>query len=179
MDRDIHREWIDACSARILARRAALERTAHLWTVERDALVTGYETLTRTRSSDPTTVTFWRGVSDVHGIKPATLRDFPDVAVEPYGIEVGSDGFFPNGSIWRPGLFCEVRPEGAARLVSPPLTVRNTLRTRPTGACGHGAVLEGFGVALIGFPPRHAAGHIHARPTPFSGGQKGRAGGTW
>ena len=109
---DIHREWIEALMRNKPHRdRAALKRTQGLMNhATRDSLVTGYKALIPSLElPDP---------NDCHVLAAAivgrcdvivtqNLKDFPEEALEPYGIEtLHPDGFLSNHLALAPGPFC-------------------------------------------------------------------------
>ena len=152
---DIHREWIDALLRNESWRdRAALERTRNLMDRStRDSLITGYETLIPALDlpdPDDCHVLAAAIVGRCDGIITRNLRDFPDVAVEPYGIEVRHpDGFLSERLDLAPRTFCESVRRVRARLVSPPLTVEEYLAVLGRqGLAATAAVLEGYSQLL-------------------------------
>lgn len=89
---DIHREWIEALLANEPHRqRTALERTRDLMDAHtRDALVTGYEGLIPSLElPDPNDrrVLAAAIVGHCDVIVTMNLRDFPQIALDPFGIE--------------------------------------------------------------------------------------------
>ena len=132
---DIHREWIDALLRNEPHRdRTALERTRGLMDqATRDCLVTGYEALTSALilpDPDDRHVFAAAIVGRCDVIVTRNLRDFPDAAVAPYGIEVQHpDHFLSNHLDLMPRLFCAAVRKIRSRLVAPPLTVQDYLST--------------------------------------------------
>lgn len=132
---DIHREWIEALLRNEPHReRAALERTRALMDLHtRDALVTGYEALIPTLAlPDPddrhVLAAAIAGRCDV--IVTQNLRDFPEAALAPFGIEVQHpDDFLCNQMSLAPGLFCSAVRKVRARLTNPPYSVMEYLDT--------------------------------------------------
>lgn len=132
---DIHREWIDALMRNEPHRdRATLERTRDLMNqATRDCLVTGYETLIPSLDlPDP---------NDRHVLAAAiigrcdvlvtqNLKDFPEDALEPLGIETQHpDDFLGNHLALAPGLFCSALRKVRARLKNPPYSAEDYLAT--------------------------------------------------
>ena len=138
---DIHREWIDALIRNEPHRdRAALEHTRRLMDrATGDCLVTGYEPLIPALSlPDPddrhVLAAAIAGRCDL--IVTCNLRDFPEDAVVPYGIEVlHPDNFLSNHLDLMPGPFCDAVRKIRARLVAPPVSVHDYL-----------AILAGLGL---------------------------------
>ena len=63
-------------------------------------------------------------------IVTSNLRDFPEAAVAPYGIEVQHpDDFLSNHLDLMPGPFCDAIRKIRARLVAPPVTAQDYLAT--------------------------------------------------
>ena len=132
---DIHREWIDALLRNEPHRdRSALERTRDLMDkATRDCLVTGYDRLIAALDlPDPddrhVLAAAITGRCDV--IITCNLRDFPEPAIAPYGIEVQHpDLFLGNHLDLMPGPFCAAVHKIRSRLVAPPLTVQDYLAT--------------------------------------------------
>ena len=132
---DIHREWIEALLRNEPHRdRAALERTRDLMDQHtRDALVTGYEGLIPTLVlPDPgdrhVLAAAIAGRCDV--IVTQNLKDFPDLALEPFGIEAQHpDDFLCNQMSLAPGLFCSAVRKVRARLRNPAHSVESYLET--------------------------------------------------
>ena len=131
----IHREWIDALIRNEPHRdRATLEHTRRLMDqATRDCLVTGYEPLIPALDlPDPddrhVLAAAIAGRCDV--IVTCNLRDFPEKAVAPYGIEVlHPDNFLSNHLDLMPGQFCGAARKIRARLVAPPVSVQDYLAT--------------------------------------------------
>ena len=132
---DIHREWIDALIRNEPHRdRAALERTRDLMDqATRDCLITGYETIISTLDlpdPDDCHVLAAAIVGRCDVIVTSNLRDFPEAAVGPYGIEVQHpDDFLSNHLELMPGPFCDAIRKIRARLVAPPVTAQDYLAT--------------------------------------------------
>ncbi|MCY3873652.1 MAG: PIN domain-containing protein [Rhodobacteraceae bacterium] len=130
---DIHREWIDALIRNEPHRdRATLEHTRRLMDrATRDCLVTGYEPLIPALNlPDPddrhVLAAAIAGHCDV--IVTCNLRDFPEDAVMPYGIEVlHPDTFLSNHLDLMPDPFCEAVRKIRERLVAPPISVQDYL----------------------------------------------------
>lgn len=129
----IHDEWIHALLRNEPGRdRAALERTRDLMDrATRDAVIAGYEALIPALDlpdPDDRHVLAAAVVGGCDAIVTRNLRDFPDAAVAPYGIEVRHpDGFLSGQLAIAPPIFCESVRKVRARLVAPPLTVREYL----------------------------------------------------
>ena len=110
---DIHREWIDALLLNQPHRdREVLERTRSLMDkATRDCLVTGYETLVSALDlpdPDDRHVLAAAIVGRCDVIVTCNLRDFPEAAVSPYGVEVQHpDDFLSNHLDLTPGPFCD------------------------------------------------------------------------
>ena len=138
---DIHREWIDALLRNEPRRnRATLEHTRRLMdAATRDCLVTGYETLIPALDlpdPDDHHVLAAAIVGRCDMIVTCNLRDFPENAVAPYGIEVlHPDNFLSNHLALMPGPFCDAARKIRARLVAPPVSVQDYL-----------AILAGLGL---------------------------------
>lgn len=125
---DIHREWIEALLREEPHRdRSKLERTRDLMdTAVRDCLVTGYESLIGSLElPDPNDrhVLAAAIVGRCDAIVTQNLKDFPDDALAPYGIETQHpDDFFCNQLSLAPGLVCASFRKVRARLKNPPKT---------------------------------------------------------
>ena len=138
---DIHREWIRALLRNEPHRdRATLEHTRNrMDQATRDCLVTGYETLIPALDlPDPNDrhVLAAAIVGRCDVIVTCNLRDFPEDAVVPYGLEVlHPDDFLTNHLDLMPGPFCDAVRKIRARLVAPPLSVQDYL-----------AILAGLGL---------------------------------
>ena len=152
---DIHREWIDALLRNEPRRdRAALERTRDLMDrATRDALIAGYETLIPALDlpdPDDRHVLAAAIVGRCDAIVTRNLQDFPDPAVAPYGIEVRHpDELLSDRLDLDPPIFCESVRKIRARLVAPPLTVREYLAVlRRQGLAATVAGLEGYSALL-------------------------------
>jgi hypothetical protein len=109
---DIHREWIDNLLEKEPHRdRAKLERTRDLMDSNaRDALVTGYETLIpslRLPADNDRHILAAASVGRCDVIVTANLKDFPEAALAPFGIEAQHpDQFLCNHLNLAQGLFC-------------------------------------------------------------------------
>ena len=132
---DIHREWIDALLRNEPHRdRAALDRTRDLMDrATRDCLVAGYETLIPTlqlRDPDDRHVLAAAIVGRCDAIVTFNLRDFPEAALTPYGIEVWHpDRFLTDHLDLRPDPFREAVRKIRTRLIAPPVSVDDYLAT--------------------------------------------------
>ena len=152
---DIHREWIDALLRHKPHRdRAALERTRdRMDQATRDCLVTGYEALIPALDlPDPNDrhVLAAAIVGRCDAIVTFNLRDFPDAAIEPLGIDVHHpDEFLCNYLNLTPGVFCEAIRKVRARLKQPPFTTEEYLAnlTRQ-GLVATAAELEQFAAII-------------------------------
>ena len=152
---DIHREWIDAL-LRNEPRldRTVLERTRSLVDrATRDCLVTGYEDLIPTLDlpdPDDRHVLAAAITGRCDAIVTANLQDFPNVVVNPYGIEVQHpDEFLFNHLELAPGIFCEAVRKVRARLKAPPLTVEEYLANlSKQGLVATATELERFAVSI-------------------------------
>lgn len=121
---DIHREWIDA----LLRNEPHRERTRDL--MDRatcDCLVTGYEALVLALilpDPDDRHVLAVAIVGRCDAIVTQNLKDFPPVALAPFGIETQyPDDFFRNQLSLAPGLVCSALRKVRARLKNPPKSV--------------------------------------------------------
>ena len=125
---DIHREWIDTLIRNEPHRdRTALKRTRDLMNqATRDCLVTGYEAIVPSLElPDPNDrhVLAAAIVGRCDVIVTQNLKDFPEDALEPYGIEtLDPDDFLSNHLALAPGLFCSALRKVRARLKNPPYT---------------------------------------------------------
>jgi hypothetical protein len=132
---DIHREWIDALLRNEPHRdRARLERTRDLMNeATRDALVTGYEALIPSLElpdPDDRHVLAAAIVGRCDVIVTQNLQDFPQEALNAYGIEVQHpDDFLVNHLNLFPGRFCSAIRKVRLRLQNPPYTVEAYLAT--------------------------------------------------
>ena len=148
---DIHREWIDALLRNEPRRsRAALERTRDLMDqATRDCLVAGYERLISALSlpdPDDRHVLAAAITARCDVIVTSNLRDFPQAAVTPHGIEVQHpDDFLSSHLDLMPGLFCEAVRKIRARLVAPPISIQDYLAT----LAGQGLVATAAGLAAF------------------------------
>jgi predicted nucleic acid-binding protein len=152
---DIHREWIEALLREQPHRdRASLERTRDLMDRHtRNALVAGYEALVPALAlPDPddrhVLAAAITGRCDV--IVTQNLKDFPDVALAPFGIEAQHpDTFLCNQMSLAPGLFCTAVQKVRARLRNPPFSVEDYLDTLTRqGLVATAAELEQFAAIL-------------------------------
>ena len=148
---EIQGEWIDALLRNEPHReRAVLERTRSLMDRSvRDCLVTGYEVLVpQLELPDP---------SDRHVLAAAivgrcdmivtqNLRDFPDAALSPYGLEAQHpDTFLCNQLDLAPGMFCGAIRKVRARLKNPPYPVDDYLAIlKQVGLVATASELEQF-----------------------------------
>lgn len=130
---DIHREWIDALMRNEPHRdRATLERTRDLMNqATRDCLVTGYETLVPSLElpdPDDRHILAAAIVGRCNVIVTQNLKDFPEDALEPFGIEtLHPDDFLSNHLALKPGLFCSALRKVRARLKNPSYTTEDYL----------------------------------------------------
>lgn len=152
---DIHREWIENLLANEPhRRRPALERTRDLMDAHtRDALVTGYEGLIPSLElPDPNDrhVLAAAIVGHCDVIVTTNLRDFPQAALEPFGIEAQHpDEFLCNHLTLAQGLFCSCVQRIRQRLQNPPYTVNEYLETLiRNGLVATSAELRAFGELL-------------------------------
>jgi hypothetical protein len=125
---DIHREWIEALLRKEPHRdRAKLERTRDMMDSNtRDCLVTGYEALIpslQLPDPDDRHVLAAAIVGRCDAIVTQNLKDFPEDALAPYGIDVQHpDEFFSNQLNLAPGMFCGAVQKLRRRLKNPPYT---------------------------------------------------------
>jgi hypothetical protein len=132
---DIHREWIDALLLNQPHRdRAALERTRDkMDSATRDCLVTGYQSLIpslQLPDPDDRHVLAAAIVGRCDAIVTQNLRDFPDEALAPHGIEaVHPDAFLHAQVGLEPAIFCTAVRKVRARLKNPPYSVDEYLDT--------------------------------------------------
>jgi predicted nucleic acid-binding protein len=132
---DIHREWIEALLREQPHRnRVALERTRHLMDQHtRDSLVTGYQALISTLTlpdPDDRHVLAAAIVGRCDVIVTQNLKDFPEPALAPFGIEAQHpDDFLRNQLSLAPGLFCAAVRKVRTRLRNPPYSVEAYLAT--------------------------------------------------
>jgi hypothetical protein len=130
---DIHREWIEALMRSEPGRdRARLERTRDLMdSATRDALVTGYDHLIPALSlpdDNDRHVLAAAIVGRCDVIVTQNLKDFPEEALAPFGIEVQHpDEFLSNQMNLAPGVFCSSIAKVRARLKNPPYSVEEYL----------------------------------------------------
>ncbi len=132
---DIHREWIENLLENEPHRdRTKLERTRDLMDSKtRDALVTGYESLIPSLhlpDADDRHVLAAAIVGRCDVIVTSNLKDFPEVALEPFGIDAQHpDDFFCNHLNLAQGLFCSCVQKIRRRLKNPPCTTEDYLET--------------------------------------------------
>jgi hypothetical protein len=125
---EIHREWIEHLLENEPHRkRADLERTRDLMDqATRDALITGYETLIpalQLPDPDDRHVLAAAIVGRCDVIVTANLKDFPESALAPFGIEAQHpDDFLCNHLNLAQGLFCSCVHKIRGRLKYPPYT---------------------------------------------------------
>ena len=130
---DIHREWTNALLRNEPHRdRATLERTHdRMDQATRDYLVTGYEPLIPALDPpdpDDRHVLAAAIVGRCDVIVTCNVRDFPEDAIAPYGIEIlHPDGFLSNHLDLMPGPFCAAARKIRERLVAPPISVQDYL----------------------------------------------------
>ncbi|MCI0709708.1 MAG: PIN domain-containing protein [Chloroflexi bacterium] len=126
---DIHEEWIEAVLRdRPDLDRARLERTRDLMdTSVRDCLITGYRALIPSLTlpdPDDRHVLAAAIVGRCDVIVTRNTKDFPESALEPYGIETQlPDTFLHNHLSLFPETFCEAVRKVRARLKNPELSV--------------------------------------------------------
>ncbi|WP_299409985.1 PIN domain-containing protein [uncultured Roseobacter sp.] len=152
---DVHREWIEALMRNQPHRdRAALERTRDLMNkATRDCLVTGYETLVASLDlpdPDDRHVLAAAIVGRCDVIVTQNLKDFPNDAIKPFGIEAQHpDDFLSNQLALAPGLFCSAIRKVRARLQNPPYTAEDYLAIlTQQGLVATAAQLEQFSELL-------------------------------
>ena len=132
---DIHREWIDALLLNQPHRhRAALERTRdQMDSATRDCLVTGYHSLIpllQLPDPDDRHVLAAAIAGRCDAIVTQNLRDFPDEALAPHGIEaVHPDAFLHAQVGLEPAIFCTAVRKVRARLKNPHYSVDDYLDT--------------------------------------------------
>ena len=130
---NIHQEWIDALIRNEPHRdRATLEHTRRLMDrAARDCLVTGYVPLIPAldlRDPDDRHVLAAAIAGRCDVIVTCNLRDFPEKAVAPYGIEVlHPDNFLSNHLDLMLGPFCDAARKIRTRLAAPPVPVHDYL----------------------------------------------------
>jgi hypothetical protein len=130
---DIHREWMENLLLNEPHReRAALERTRHLMDrAAHDGLVSGYEGLIPSLVlPDPDDrhilAAAIAGRCDV--IVTQNLKDFPEAALVPYGIDVRRpDEFLCNHLNLAQSVFCGAVQKVRRRLQNPPYTIEEYL----------------------------------------------------
>jgi hypothetical protein len=126
---EIHREWMENLLKNEPHRqRAVLERTRDLMNkAARDALITGYESLVESLElPDPNDrhVLAAAIVGRCDVIVTANLKDFPEAALVPFGIEAQHpDEFLCHQLNLAQGLFCTCVRKIRQRLKNPPFTV--------------------------------------------------------
>ena len=126
---DIHREWIGVLLINEPHRdRARLERTRDLMdSSTRNCLVTGYEGLIpalELPDPDDRHVLAAAIVGRCDVIVTQNLRDFPDKALEPFGVDVQHpDEFLCDHLKVAQGLFCGAVQKVRRRLQTPPYSV--------------------------------------------------------
>ncbi len=132
---EIHREWIGALLRKEPNReRAKLERTRDLMDRNtRDCLIVGYEKiLDKLQLPDPDDrhVLAAAVVGDCDRIITSNLRDFPESAVAPYGIQVQHpDEFLSELLESMPIHFCDAVRKVRSRLKAPPVSLEDYLFT--------------------------------------------------
>jgi PIN domain len=152
---DIHREWTEALLANEPHRdRVRLERTRELMDRStRDCLVTGYADLIpalQLPDPDDRHVLAAAIVGRCDVIVTQNLKDFPDTALEFYGIDVQHpDEFLCNHFNLAQGMFCGAVRRVRARLRNPPYSIEEYLEilTR-NGLAGTAANLRPFAELL-------------------------------
>jgi len=152
---DIHREWIDVLMRNEPHRdRASLEHTRDLMNqATRDCLVTGYEPLVASLDlpdPDDRHVLAAAIVGRCDVIVTQNFKDFPNAAIEPFGIEAQHpDDFLSNHLALAPGLFCSALRKVRARLQNPPYTAEDYLAIlTQQGLVATAAELEQFSELL-------------------------------
>jgi predicted nucleic acid-binding protein len=132
---DIHREWIEALLRNEPHRdRAALERTRDLMDkATRDSVITGYESLVPSielPDPDDRHVLAAAIVGRCDVIVTQNLKDFPEDALAPFGINVQHpDEFLCNHLNLASGLVCGAVRKVRLRLKNPPFTIDQYLET--------------------------------------------------
>jgi hypothetical protein len=130
---DIHREWIENLLENEPHReRAVLERTRDLMDrATRDCLVTGYTSLIPSLAlpdSNDRHVLAAAIVGRCDVIVTANLKDFPEEALAPFGIDLQHpDEFLCNHLNLAQGVFCSCVQKIRRRLQNPPYTVADYL----------------------------------------------------
>ena len=130
---DIHREWIEALLRKEPHRdRARLERTRDLMDSSiRDCLVTGYEALMpslQLPDFNDRHILAAAIAGHCDAIVTQNLKDFPEEALAPYGIDVQHpDDFCCNQLNLAPGAFCGAVQKVRRRLQKPPYTIEQYL----------------------------------------------------
>jgi hypothetical protein len=125
---DIHEEWMRSLlRGRPQFKRTDLERTRTLIDMAvRDCLVTGYQQLIPSLTlpdPDDCHVLAAAIVGRCDVIVTLNLKDFPEAALAPYGIEPQHpDEFLSNHLNLAPGVFCDAIRKVRARLKNPPFT---------------------------------------------------------
>lgn len=128
---DIHREWIDALMRNEPDRdRDAIERTREMLRSLRIPTA-GYEALIPSLDlpdTDDRHVLAAAIVGRCDVIVTQNLKDFPEEALEPYGIEtLHPDDFLGNHLALAPGLSCSALRKVRARLRNPHYTAEDYL----------------------------------------------------
>ena len=132
---DIHREWIDSLLRNEPQRnRAKLERTRDLMdSSTRDALVTGYDSLIpslQLPDEDDRHVLAAAIVGRCDVIVTANLKDFPEAALAPFGIDAQHpDEFLCNHLNLAQGLVCRCVQKVRQRLKNPAYSTEEYLAT--------------------------------------------------
>lgn len=148
---DIHREWIENLLRNEPHRdRVVLERTRDkMDQATRDCLVTGYQALIPSLNlpdPDDRHVLAAAIVGRCDVIVTQNLKDFPEYAVEPFGIEPQHpDEFLSNYLHLAQGVFCHCAQKIRRRLRNPPYTAEDYLKTLiRVGLVATAAELHGF-----------------------------------
>jgi hypothetical protein len=148
---EIHREWIEALLRNEPHReRAFLERTRDLMDQNiRDCLVSGYEALIpQIELPDPEDrhVLAAAIVGRCDMIVTQNLRDFPNSALAPYGVEAQHpDTFLCNQLDLAPGVVCGAIRKVRARLKNPAYPVEDYLAIlKQAGLVATASELEQF-----------------------------------
>ncbi len=132
---DIHREWIEALLRNKPNReRAALERTRNLMDkATRDCLVSGYEAMVPSLmlpDPDDRHVLAAAIVGHCDVIVTQNLKDFPEAALAPFGIDIQHpDEFLCNHLHLTQDLFLSGVKKVRLRLKNPPYTINEYLDT--------------------------------------------------
>ena len=148
---DIHREWIEALLRNDPSRdRTRLERTRDkMDKATRDCLITGYEALIPDLDlpdPDDRHVLAAAIVGRCDVIVTQNLKDFPDTALRPYGLEAQHpDEFLQNQFDLAPGAFCSAARKIRARLKQPSFTAEEYLAIlKNQGLVATASELESF-----------------------------------